>query len=61
MTFIPGNKTIAMVSVLCCMTAGLLFGALLAKRRGTVTLYEKKLETTIAALAERNLRESSQE
>ena len=56
-TFIPGNKNFMLAAIICCMTIGMLLGAMLAQRRNTIKVYEKKLEKSISALAERNAKE----
>ena len=57
-TSIPGSKNFTVAAIICCMTAGMLVGAMLSQRRNTITLYERKLERSLSELAERNLQET---
>ena len=51
---VPGSKTMTATAVVCCMAIGMVLGAMLSHRQGTVILYEKKLEKTVSAINERN-------
>lgn len=55
---IPGNKSFTVLAVICCMTVGLMLGAMLSQRRNSIKFYEKKLERTVSAIEERNIQET---
>ncbi len=55
---IPGNKSFTALAVICCMTVGLMLGAMLSQRRNSIKFYEKKLERTVSAIEERNIQET---
>ena len=55
---IPGNKNFTVLVVICCMSVGMMLCAMLAQRRSTIKLYEKKLERTISSIEERNVEEA---
>lgn len=57
----PGNKNFIAAVIICCMTIGMILGAMLSQKRTEVRFYEKKLERTVSALGERNARESKTE
>ena len=56
---VPGNKSLIVSVVICCMVIGMTFGIILSQKRREISLYEKRLERTVATLAERNLREKN--
>ena len=58
MISIPGNKSFTIVAVICCMTLGLMLGAMLSQRRSAIKFYERKLERTVSAIEERNMQEA---
>lgn len=58
MISIPGNKSFMALAVICCMTVGLMLGAMLSQRRNSIKFYEKKLERTVSAIEERNIQET---
>ena len=53
MTSVHGSKGLV-TAVIFCMTIGMLFGALLSKKRNEILLYEKKLHAAEKSLEERN-------
>ena len=59
MISIPGNKTFTATAIICCMSVGLMLGAILSQRQSSIKLYEKKLEKTISSINERNMKETA--
>lgn len=55
---VPGNKSFAVVAVICCMAFGMVLSAMLSQRKNKIQFYEKKLERTVSAIEERNMKEA---
>ena len=55
---IPGNKSFSVAAIICCMTIGMMLGAMISQRQRTINLYEKKLEKTVSVINERNVHEA---
>ena len=57
MTFVPGNKTIVVSVLACCIALALLFEAVLFERKAKLRFYEKSYSVAVEKLNENNERE----